>query len=73
MRKTITSAEKLQLLGLLTLGIQHQTIVNQVENAMAKLTQTEIGEHLSDAIYEQNTDIDAILETIGIEVTDATS
>lgn len=73
MSKSITTQEKLQLLGLLTLGIQHQKIVNQVEEAMAKISGEEIGGHLSDAVYEGDTDIDKILVNIGIEVTDASA
>lgn len=71
MRKFITESEKLQLLGLLTLGIQHQQIVNQVEDAMAKITDTEAGSLLGDALYEGSTDIDTVLQNMGIEVRDA--
>jgi len=73
MRKTITITERYQLLGLLTLGIQHKNIVDQVEKAMAKITKGEVGDHLGDALYNGDTDIDTILENMGIEVTDATT
>lgn len=73
MRKYITESEKLQLLGLLTLGIQHKQIVDQVEVAMARITDTEPGSLLGDALYEGSTDIDTILKNMGVEVRDATA
>lgn len=74
MSKTITENEKLQLIGLLTLGIQHQKIVTQIEKAMAKLTDTEVGGHLSETLYEgDNFDIDELLEREGVEVENATA
>jgi len=74
MKKTITQNEKLQLVGLLTLGIQHQEIVGRVEDAMAKLTGTEVGGHLGDALYQGGRfDIDELLENEGVGVEDATT
>lgn len=68
MKTTITNSEKLQLLGLLTLGIRHRQVVDQVEKAMAEITETEVGGHLGDALYESDTDIDEILKRMGIAI-----
>jgi hypothetical protein len=68
MKTTITEQERLQLLGLLTLGIKHQRIVNQVDDAIAEIVQEETGNLLSDAVYDGNDDIDHVLKNMGITV-----
>lgn len=68
MKTSITEKEKLQLLGLLTLGIKHHQIVDHVEQAMADLTETEVGGLLGDALYESNLDIDTVLANMDIKV-----
>lgn len=74
MSKSITENQKLQLVGLLTLGIQHQKIVTQVEESIAELTDTEVGGHLSDALYGSDKfDVDKLLELEGVEIKDATA
>lgn len=72
MSKKITQSEKLQLLGLLALGIKHQKLVTEVEHAMNKITGDELGGHLNEAIYNEDFDIDTILENMEIGVEDAT-
>jgi len=74
MRTTITEQEKLQLLGLLTLGQQHNKIVDQVREAIEKVIEDPNGySQLVDAIWEYETDIDKLLRNMGIEVENATA
>lgn len=74
MSKTITESEKLQLIGLITLGRHHQQKVTDVEQAISKLTDTEIGGHFSDSLYDTgNYDIDELLKREGVEVENATT
>lgn len=74
MRKNITKNERLQLLGLLTLAQQHYRIEKQASEAIDEILEDE--EHyslLTDAVYEDNTNIDKILQNMGIEIKDATA
>ena len=72
MKTVITNTEKLQLLGLLTLAQQHQKVVGLAEEAMCALLEhdemSNYADQLSDAIYEQDTNIDKILENMGVKV-----
>lgn len=68
----ITEEQKLQLLGLLTLGRQHYKIIDQVRSAMTKI----IGEEdtvLHDTIWDYDVDFEKALHDSQIEVEDATS
>lgn len=73
MKNRITNNEKLQLLGLLTLAIQHQQLVILSEKAMCQILEVEnpngYAGCLSDAIYDGNLDIDSILKNMEIKVT----
>lgn len=68
MVKTITESQRLQLLGLVVLGIEHYKIVNSVEDLATKIVEDKVGGHLSDMIYEADLDIDKRLGYMGITV-----
>lgn len=68
MKTTITEGEKLQLLGLLTLGRSHNKIVNQVNDEMARIVGDEDKySALTDAVYDE-ADIDEVLKNMEITV-----
>lgn len=73
MKNRITEQERLQLLGLMTLAIQHQKIVNECETALATLLENDPSEgsyvgQLSDAIYNGDDNIDNILKEMDIKI-----
>lgn len=70
MRKSITEAEKLQLLGLVTLARQHYKIVDQVRDAISSIIQEE-DSLLHDALWDYDTNFDKSLASMGIKVEDA--
>jgi len=67
MSKLITNNQRLELLGLLTLARKHREIVDQCDEAMAEIAGVEVGEHLTDAIYD-NIDLATALARMDIEV-----
>lgn len=71
MKTSITTAEKYQLLGLLTLGRQHGKTIKELEEAAKEILEAEdlwdLG-NFSDAIWDSDVTISAILKDIGIEV-----
>lgn len=74
MRTTITENERLQLLGLLTLGQQHYKTIDSVREAIENIIEDpDGGSLLSDAIWDYETDIDKILKNMNIEVENATT
>jgi hypothetical protein len=71
MSKVITQAEKLQLLGLVTLGRKHDKIVNQVREGITEIIGTDDSQ-VHDAIWEHDADFEKALSNAGIEVENAT-
>lgn len=70
MKTTITQSERLQLLGLLTLGAKQSQILAQLEASVNEvIADDEKYSLLTDALYEGNTDIDDILKNMEITVT----
>jgi hypothetical protein len=72
MSRTITQAEKLQLLGLVTLGRRHNKIASQVSDAITEIIGTDDSQ-VHDATWEQDADFEEALKNSGIEVEDATT
>jgi hypothetical protein len=74
MKKIITENERLQLLGLLTLARQHRVIINLSEKAMEEILKEDFNnlDWLSDAIWDDNTTIDEVLEHMDIKVKNET-
>lgn len=69
MKKTITSSEKMQLLGLLTLARKHQGIVNLIEEEIRSISQDD-SDLLLDAIYNPGEELETVLKAAEIEVKD---
>lgn len=70
MKKTITERERLELLGLLTLGRSAAKRVNEVEEAMCVILEAEDGidiGHFTDAVWDEAT-IDSIIKNSELAV-----
>lgn len=72
MRKTITEAEKLQLLGLQTLGREYYKKVDIVRDEMTRILGTD-DSLLHDSIWDYDQSFDESFKVMGLEVTDAAS
>lgn len=72
MRTTITDAERLQLLGLITLGQKHYRMVDEIRDNISEILEDEDKDsRLTDATWDYpNSDIDELLKIMGIEVID---
>lgn len=76
MKTVITTQEKLELLGLLTLARQHAKIVNLAEEAMVTVLDADSDgfggvDWLYDEVYEDRPiDMDVILGKMNVEVKD---
>lgn len=70
MKASITAHERLQLIGLLTLAGRHSAALTDIEAAaMAIVGETEVGGHVSDAVYDDGRrDADALLDRLHIGV-----
>lgn len=71
-KKVITQEEKLQLLGLVTLGQQHYKMVDQVRDAMTAV----LGDDdtlLHEVVWDYDRSFEDALKGMGIEVGDASS
>lgn len=70
MKKTITKYQKLEIIGLITVASKYYRIVRQCEAALCDILKMpdEYAEQLSDAIYEDDYNIDSILKNMGVTV-----
>ena len=66
-KKTITKQEKLQLLGLVTLGRQHYKMVDSVRDAISEIIEDE-DTNIHDMTWEYDKDLDHVLKDMGIQV-----
>lgn len=70
MKTTITSTEKLQLLGILTLAQKHQRIIDECTQLMREILEDEDNDSLLiDAIWD-GTEFEAVLKDMGVTTTD---
>lgn len=69
MIREISSAERLQLLGLLMIARRHYKVIGMVENDAMDLLESEDLDHFSDAIYDvEEPNINKILKNMNITV-----
>lgn len=73
MGKTITEAQRLQLLGLLTLAASHHRMMTGLEKAAREITGEEEGGLAGDMIWCGETEVDELLQKCGITVIDPTN
>jgi hypothetical protein len=67
-KKTVTKAERLQLVGLLALAKQHNEFLRQILSAAMEITgEEDDAGHTSDAVYSDYS-ADALLRNMGITV-----
>lgn len=69
MKTTITPAERLQLVGLATIGRQHAAKADEAGDAMKELlgTETDDSGHISDVIWADR-DVDWMLRGLKVKV-----
>jgi hypothetical protein len=67
--KTITTNQKLQLIGLRTLAEQHNKMLQDIEKAATQILGEECEDWVFDYIYE-STDLDHLFEYLKIEIKD---
>lgn len=71
MKTTITAKERLELLGLLVLGIGYHERLDEVEKNICTILNDKDKDNLiTDSIWEHNRDIDQLLGLMGIEVSE---
>lgn len=72
--KTITSEQKLQLIGLLTLAREHNQKLTDITRAVAEIVDETAGDYASDAVYGSeiganvNLEVDVFLDRVGVRV-----
>lgn len=72
MKTKITQNEKLQLLGLVTLGQQHYKVTDLVRDAITEIVEND-DTLLHEAVWDYDRNFDEALKQMNIEVTDAAS
>ena len=65
-KTTISRAEYLQLLGLLTLARKHARIVHESEDLMAEILGDDGGGDISDTIFSEDRDLEEMLRRMEI-------